>query len=338
MRKRQKTIAIVFHDIPKNSKEYSRREHVIIDRDTNGNVTYLGGMLKRHGYNIKVFAIAPGNLEKLKIKGVDYILNQVDSRAMELRFARILDRLKIPHSGSSYEAILSSNNKIKSKRVFEKHHLPIPRYSILRLHERLTKSFLPSPYPVIVKPGFEHCSVGITDHSVVENYQQLKKTVTFLRRRFHQALMIEEYIIGREFHIPVFQTSDKTMALPLAEYIYAKKTKRKWNIYGFDEKWMKKKETYKKWKFVSPPKNLDSEISSQMMRDAVVAFHAFGFRDYGRFDLRYNPKKEQWYFLEANANSDLNPNPREATTASVLASGMTMEKFVLQIIKNSLLS
>lgn len=339
MRKKKYTIAIVYHSVDKKSGAYPSKENFIVDHDTGDNVTFLAKMLRRRRYDVRILRVAPGDLNDFRIKGVDYIFNQVDSRAMELRFARILDRMNIPHSGSSYQAILASNNKIKSKSVFEKHHLPIARYALLRLHQPISKRMLPAPYPLIIKPAFEHCSVGITDTSVVESYEQVKHTVRILRKRFHQALIIEEYIPGREFHIPVFQTFDKTVALPVAEYIYTNHTpnnKRKWNIYGFDEKWSTRKKTYKNWKFISPPKRMDKEIVQQMQRDAVKAFYAFEFRDYARFDLRYNPKKEQWYFLEGNANSDMNPSPREATTASIVAAGMTSEEFVMQIIKNSL--
>jgi len=81
---------------------------------------------------------------------------------------------------------------------------------------------------------------------------------------------------------------------------------------------------------------LKTDIDTQIKKDSIRAFYALGLRDYARFDLRYNPKVHQWYFLEANANAGFDPDPRDAMTASIQAHGMTMDDFVLQIVKNSI--
>ncbi len=339
MKKAKKTrkkyiIALLYHFLPKEEqKTYISRQHVITDTQTDEIVTYMRTLFRRRGYTVQIITVADNNLANLKkLKGVDFVFNLVDSKTLEIQIARILDRLHIPHSGSSFEAIRTTNNKLLSKQLFAKHNLPTPLYALVRRTDRVTRSLLPGKFPVIVKPAFEHCSIGITDHSVAQNYEQFKRIVKRMREKHRQTLLVEEFIPGKELQVTVLETTDKTLALPIAEIVFPKKDS-KWNIYGFKEKWTKHFDTCL---FVAPARSIADSINSQIRREAIRAFYALGLRDYARFDLRFNPKIRKWYFLEANANAGFDPDPRDAMTASIKAHGMTLDDFVLQIVKNSL--
>lgn len=335
--KRKITIGILYHYLPAEmQKKYFSKEHAIVDDQTDEIVHYMERLFKRRGYTVRIMKVTPDDLSALKRLRADFVFNLVDSKAMELQIARILDRLKIPHSGSSFEAIQTSNNKLRTKRLFEKNTVPTPKYTIIALKDRLKRSLVPGKFPVIVKPAFEHCSIGITNKSIALNYMQFKKIVIALRKKHNQTLLAEEFIPGKELQVTILETNNKTVALPIAEIAFRGKTKNKWNIYGFDEKWSKHLPVYKSCHFVAPPKRIHKDIDSQIKKDSIRAFYALGLRDYARFDLRYNPKVHQWYFLEANANAGFDPDPRDAMTASIQAHGLTLDDFVLQIVNNSI--
>ena len=331
------TVAILYHYVPKTlTDEYFSHDHAIIDNQTDEIVYYMKKLFIRHGYSVQIIKVSPDDLSELKKLKADFVFNLVDSKAMEIQIAKILDRLKIPHSGSSFEAIKNSNNKIHAKRVFEKFNLPTPKYSLIRMSDRLKKSMIPSKYPVILEPAFEHCSVGITNKSIAQTYEQFKLIVRRLRKKYHQMLIAEEFIPGKELQVTVLETPKETTALPIAEIAFRGKIRNKWNIYGFDEKWSKHLPIYKSCHFIAPPKRIQVNIDMQIKHDSIKAFYALGMRDYARFDLRYNPKDRKWFFLEGNANAGFDPDPRDAMTASILAHGMTLDDFVLQIVKNSI--
>jgi len=330
-------IALLYHYVPKNlTDEYFSHDHAIIDNQTDEIVLYMKKLFTRRGYKVQILKVSPDDLSDLKKLKADFVFNLVDSKAMEMQIAKILDRLHIPHSGSSFEAIKNSNNKVKSKKLFEKFNLPTPTYTFIRMSDRISKKMVPSKFPVIIKPGFEHCSIGITNKSIAQNYEQFKKIVTALRKKHHQMLIAEEFIPGKELQVTVLETPKETTALPIAEIAFRGTVRNKWNIYGFDEKWSKHLPIYKSCHFIAPPKKIQTNIDMQIKHDSIKAFYALGMRDYGRFDLRYNPKNQQWYFLEGNANAGFDPDPRDAMTASILAHGMTLDDFVLQIVKNSI--
>lgn len=334
---KKQTIALLYHYVPKSiTDKYFSHEHAVVDNQTDEIVQYMTHLFRRRGFRVQIIKVTPDDLSNLKKLKADFVFNLVDSKAMELQIACILGRLKIPHSGSSFEAIQTSNNKLRTKRMFEKSILPTPSYTIIGLHDRLRRSLVPGKFPVIVKPAYEHCSIGITNNSIATNYLQFKDIVKRLRLKHHQTLLVEEFIPGKELQVTILEMRNKTIALPIAEIAFRNKAKNKWNIYGFDEKWSKNLPIYKSCHFIAPPKQLNTDIDSQIKKDSIRAFYTLGLRDYARFDLRYNPKTHRWYFLEANANAGFDPDPRDAMTASIQAHGMTLDDFVLQIVKNSI--
>ncbi len=338
IKKKKYTVALLYHYVPKDIKdEYFSKQHALVDNQTDEIVHYMRRLFRRRGYGVQVVKVEPGDLSGLKKLKADFVFNLVDSKKMELEIARILGRLKIPYSGSSFKTIQTTNNKLKTKKVFSTHRLPTPRYATIRLRDRLKRSMVPSKFPVIVKPAFEHCSIGITDDSIATSYEQFKRIVRRLRNKHRQALLVEEFIRGKELQVTVLETPSKTFALPIAEIAFKQKSaKNKWNIYGFDEKWSKHLPIYKSCHFISPPKKLNGSMDAKIKKDSIRAFYALGLRDYARFDLRYDPKLRQWFFLEANANAGFDPDPRDAMTASIQAHGMTLDDFVLQIVRNSI--
>ena len=336
-RKKKLTVALLYHYVPQEiADKYFSAQHALVDNQTDDIVKYMTRLFQKRGFAVQVIRVEPDDLTALKSLRADFVFNLVDSKKMELEIARILGRLNIPYSGSSFRAIQTTNNKLKTKKVFLKNNLPTPRYCIIRMGARLRRAMIPGKFPVILKPAFEHCSIGITDSSIATNYERFKEIIRNLRRKHRQTILAESFIAGKELQVTVLETPSKTYALPIAEIAFKSKVKNKWNIYGFDEKWSKNLAVYKSCHFIAPAKKLTNDIDGSIKKDAIRAFYALGLRDYALFDLRYSPKAHQWYFLEANANAGFDPDPRDAMTASIKAHGMTLDDFVLQIVRNSI--
>lgn len=334
---KKQRIALLYHYVSKDIKnKYFSSEHALVDNQTDEIVQYMHRLFKRRGYRVQIIKVMPDDLSALKKLRADFVFNLVDSKAMELQIARVLDRLRIPHSGSNFEGIRTSNNKLRTKKLFEKNILPTPKYSIIGLKDRMSRSLVPGKFPIIAKPAYEHCSIGITNTSIATNYVQFKSLIRRLKDKHQQTILAEEFIPGKELQVTVLEMNNKTVALPIAEIAFHGRVKNKWNIYGFDEKWSKHLPIYKSCHFIAPPKKLTPDIDSAIKKDSIRAFYALGLRDYARFDLRYNPKVHKWYFLEANANAGFDPDPKDAMTASIQAHGMTLDDFVLRIVHNSL--
>ena len=331
------TIALLYHPVEKEEgiSDVSAKQ-ALVDNQTDEIVSYMSSLFKKKKISVQIIKVHPHDLSELQHLDADFVFNLVDSKAMEIQIAKMLDRMKIPYSGTKELGLRISNNKVSSKRLFIKHDLPTPGFTVIRPSERISRSMIPGKFPIIVKPAYEHCSIGITNKSIARTYRQLVLIVKRLRLEHSQALLAEEFIEGKELQVTILETPQHTLALPIAEITFKGRAKNKWNIYGYDEKWSKHLPIYKSCNFIAPPKNLPDEIDKQIKRDAIRAFYALNMRDYARFDLRYNPESRQWFFLEGNANAGFDPNPRDAMTVSIIAHGMTLDDFILQIVRNSI--
>lgn len=331
------TIALLYHPVEDDVERtdiQAKQAHV--DNQTDEIVTFMSELFKKKKFNVQIIKVTPSDLTQLKHIDADFVFNLVDSKAMEIQIAKILDRMQIPYSGTKEMGLRISNNKVTSKRLFIKHKLPTPGFTVIRPSDRIARSMIPGKFPIIVKPAYEHCSIGITNKSIARTYRQFVSIVKRLRTEHTQALLAEEFIEGKELQVTILETPEQTMALPIAEITFKGRAKNKWNIYGYDEKWSKHLPIYKSCNFISPPKNLPDDIDKNIKRDAIRAFYALNMRDYGRFDLRYNPNSQKWFFLEGNANAGFDPNPRDAMTVSIYAQGMVLDDFILQIVRNSI--
>lgn len=112
------TIAILYHYVPKEIKdEYFSEEHALVDNQTDDIVKYMKTLFQKRGYKVQIIKVKPDDLSELKNLKADFVFNLVDSKKMEVEIAKILGRLHIPYSGSSFKAIQISNNKLKTKKT-----------------------------------------------------------------------------------------------------------------------------------------------------------------------------------------------------------------------------
>lgn len=335
--KRSITVAIVYHRIPAYFSSRSiRQKRLFVDGDTKSIIQSITRGLRMNGFRTITIGITEDDISPLQNLRADYVFNLVDSRKMELKVAKILERLGVPHSGSYTDGLRTSNNKIRSKRIFERTDIQTPAYSVYVPGQSLTTLTKPAPFPLIVKPAFDHCSIGISHMSIVHSMKELKKRVRFLARQLRQPLLIERFIPGREVHILVAEHRNGITAFPPAEMKFAKAIHRKWNIYGFPEKWSEASFAYRQLYFEAPVTGIPRLILRKMKRDAQRAFYALGYRDYARFDFRYNPKTRMHFLLEGNANAGMSTDSGDAFMASLKAAGIPFFRFLRALIENSI--
>lgn len=338
-RKKTYTIGLLYHYIPKeNADEYYSSEHALTDSQTDDAVKLIYAALLKSKIKVKVkiVRIQPDDVSALKTDKCDLLFNLVDSKAMEMYVSKVLSRIETPYTGATIEGIRLSNNKIKSKHIFLSQAIPTPQFTVIGMKERITRSMVPSKYPVIIKPAFEHCSISMTQKSVAWNFSQFRSIVLRLRKSMKQLLLAEEFIAGEEVHITVLEKGETTVTLPIAQMQTKKKALNRLNIYGFTEKFVKGSTAFESTFFIAPPKKIPELIQKQMQRDAIRAFYALRFKDYARFDLRYVPETKSWYFLEGNANPGICADVQDAMNTSLSSAKMSLEQFVLQIVKNTL--
>ncbi len=166
----------------------------------------------------------------------------------------------------------------------------IPAYTLIHSMNEIEKNITHLNYPLFVKPAHIGDSIGVDEHSLIHNKEELlKKCSTIIDE--YGPLLIEEYIAGREFTVLVAANAENekecTVFRPI-EYIFPEG--KEFKTYA-----LKTSELHPDCNHACD----DPELDKQLREAARRIFIGFGGVGYARMDFRVNDKNEV-YFLELN--------------------------------------
>ena len=228
--------------------------------------------LKKKGYDIFV-NLCEGYLE-WEIPGVDVYYS------MEL--------LNLPFTGPGTK--LYDVPKELMKYVAYCQGIRTPQYVLVEKIDDVKTAVKKLKFPLFVKPEKAGDSLGVDQHSLVHNEEELANKVSQIIEEYGP-LLVEEYIAGREFTVLVAANAEDektcTVFKPV-EYVFPEN-------YTFKTYSLKTSELHPDCNFPCNDEYLDKELRQA----AEKIFTAFGGVGYARMDFRVNDKNEI-YFLELN--------------------------------------
>jgi D-alanine-D-alanine ligase len=194
--------------------------------------------------------------------------------------------LGIPCTGSGILASALAMDKIASKRIFESHGIPTPRWRALpgagdgpADGNDAVAALAAWTYPLVVKPADEGSSVGVT---IVDGPDQLAAAVA-LARTFHGPVLVEDYIAGTEIFVGILDGA----VLGSVEVRPATR------FYDYEAKYLRNDTQY-----LLPPE-LAPDMLARAEAHALAAYHALGCAGHSRPDLRIDADGDAWV-LEVN--------------------------------------
>lgn len=191
-----------------------------------------------------------------------------------------LTEMGIPYTGCNEAASKIGFDKILSRKAFANNGVTIPNGYVIEATEA-NYSEPKIPFPVVVKPPREGSSVGV---SIVKTIEEFEPAVE-LARQYNPEVLVEEYIPGREWSIPIVCGR----VLPAVEI----KPKDEW--YDWKAKYQSGGTT--EYVFVEAPEDLP--ILEEASKQALLAFNAINARTLSRVDFRISPEGKP-YCLEIN--------------------------------------
>jgi D-alanine-D-alanine ligase len=197
----------------------------------------------------------------------------------------ILEMMGLPYVGSGPLAHSLALDKVVAKVLFRQNDVPTPEFCVLKEPEFDTP---PLEFPMIVKPKNESTSFGL---EIVHDEIELRRAAGVIFKQFGQAVLVEEYIDGREINVGLIGSSPAS-ALPPAELVFEEGPK----IYTLQDKRAKNDRRVR----VVCPADLPPELAQSAQRIARDAFEALGCADCARVDLRLSPEGKL-YVLEINS-------------------------------------
>jgi len=198
-----------------------------------------------------------------------------------------LELLGMPFTGPT--TLLYDPSKELMKYVAYCEGVATPAYVLIEKEASIETACASLRFPLFIKPAKAGDSLGIDQHSLVHNNQELTEKTTALLQEYPQVL-VEEYIAGREFTILIAANEDGRTATSFkpVEFIFPE---------GFAFK------TYAlKTSELHPEANIpcsDPRIEQQLREAAERIFKGFNGAGYARLDFRMD-EDGQLYFLEIN--------------------------------------
>jgi D-alanine-D-alanine ligase len=222
----------------------------------------------------------------------DLVVNLCDSLQGDPPLAALvpafLDANGVAHTGGDAFATALCKHKQHVKGALALAGLPTPRFQVIPFDPRrddVVDGFsLALQPPVILKLCGEHASVGIDEGSVCFDVGAIRERARALLRQHRQAVLVEEFVGGREFYVSC--VGRPLRALPLMEHTFTGLPLR-----TFDKKWRERDARDVDGRFAapvplrSPTVPFDGAIDD-VLDVAARALDAVGWRDWGRVDLR----------------------------------------------------
>ena len=254
------------------------------------------------------FDLTENNLDKLWIKEFDKVFIVLHGRGGEDGYIQsLLDKRKIPFTGSGVESSNLCMNKAHTKDVWLKHELPLSPSIVATQGKPIDPIDFPLPWAV--KPTMEGSSIGITK---VENKNELD-TALELAWQYNDEALIEHWIEGDEYTVAILGNQ----ALPSIKIISDH------DFYDYDSKYFSNKTEY------LCPSDLSEQQEKNIRTIAMKAFNLTGASGWARVDFILDKDKNP-YLLEINTVPGMTSHSLVPMAAK--AAGMNFEQLVLKIL------
>ncbi|MCU0456200.1 MAG: hypothetical protein MUE74_07850 [Bacteroidales bacterium] len=218
----------------------------------------------------------------------------------EKRVVQTIEDSGFTYTGNNSDLIDLSYDKQRVKELLVSLGIAVPAGAILAPEAAADWNI----FPAIVKPSHEHCSLNITERSVVYDTASLREQIIQVNRELKQPALVEDFIDGREFRVSVWN-NDPPEILPVVEMSFAAFTDPRRRLCTYESKFASGSEHYRKIESIVPAP-LDYKLLRKLEKKVLKTWKGFGCLDYARFDFRM--RDDEFYLLDINPNADISRN------------------------------
>lgn len=241
--------------------------------------------------------------------------------AREAQVPCLLDAYQIPYIFSAPEVLNLTLDKGLTKLIAEQAGILTAEFRVVsQLYELQSITI---PFPLFVKPVAEGTSKGIDGFSLVHDQVQLQKSVSYLLNTFHQPVLVESFLPGREFTVGIIGSGDETKALGTMEIILNESAPHPIYSYSVKKDW----EKYASYRIAIDPVALKCE------EIAVDVWKLIKGKDAGRVDFRLDQNGNP-NLIEVNPLAGLNPTYSDLPILARL-NGITYEQLISEIMNSA---
>jgi D-alanine-D-alanine ligase len=305
----------------------------VAEFDSEETIQAIASALTAGGHEVILLEADDDFTEKLRLSHPEIIFNIAEGRqgdSRESQVPAICEFYGIPYTGSGILTLSTCLNKARTNEVLLCHGLKVPPYQVFYTRDDILQ--LSSEFPLIAKLLHEGSSMGLSEKSVVKDENALRNEVDYLIRTYHEPVLVQKFIIGREFTVGVLGNHDP-ITLPITEIIFQ-------DPYGIvmfypDEDVFPMFKGFKGKRFmdefmgqIAPkkcicPAVVSPELANRINQITLKAYKALDCRDWCRIDLRLGTD-DTLYLLELNPIAGIAPGywlPNSAELAGLNYTG-----------------
>jgi len=290
----------------------------------------VAAALKELGYSTEIIGLASdfAEVEALSASRPLLVFNLVDAVDGDGKLAPMvperLDALGIPYTGCQTSAWRETLSKVDTKLRLAETGLPTPDWS----EDGTGMAQQPR---VIVKPVWEHGSLGLEETSVVPGVEA-PQVIAERNERWTTEHFAESFIDGREFNVAMLGGAEGVDVLPIAEITFEDWEEGRPRIVDYEAKWVPDSDVY-----AGTPRRFGLEetapaLAARLTLLAQASWILFGLSSYARIDFRVDAEGRP-YILEVNVNPCLSPDAGFAAAAG--EAGLAYEDMIGRIVEAS---
>ncbi|WP_085314865.1 D-alanine--D-alanine ligase [Derxia lacustris] len=233
-----------------------------------------------------------------------------------------LELIGLPYTGSGVMASAVAMDKIFTKRIWQTHGLPTPKYAVLKRGDNLIRVPDSLGLPLFVKPPHEGSTIGV---SKVRGYSEMTEAFE-LAARYDDIVLAEEFIDGAELTCAVIERAGRAVALPAIRIVAPE------GNYDYNNKYLTNDTRY------LCPAGLPDAVEQRVRELAVASFEALGCAGWGRADFMLPGSDGAWgepTLLEINTSPGMTDHSLVPMAAR--AAGIGYEQLVLELVAGAAL-
>lgn len=266
------------------------------------------------GVAVKGYAANQYFLTNILVDKPDLVLNLVDTvrgkDGLQPAVPGALELSSVKYTGAGLRGLVLGNDRHMFKQMLIAHDIPTPAYKFIKdMRSRIPADL---GLPLIIKLNESGGSVGIDNKAVKETIEAATKKIAQMIEQYKMHVIAEQFIDGPEITAVVFDDGRKKHVF-LGQKMFRLKPDGKHDFTSLESY-----EDIKAYYYKIPDQDIIDRITPYVVR----SFDTLDYRDYAKFDIRYDEATKTPYFIDCNPNTALGPDKGLPMTEVLLLHGI----------------
>jgi D-alanine-D-alanine ligase len=284
-------------------------------------------------YEVRLVEAGPRFAQGILAARPDLVFNMsegLEGVSREALVPAILELLGVPYTGSDPLTLALCLDKAWTKVMLTHHGVPNAPFFLV---EEGAQPHIPEnfPLPALVKPVHEGSSKGVKDDQLVRTRAEMEDRIRRVARDYHQGVIVEGFLPGREFTVAVLGNGAKLRILPPVEILFGVFPEGANPIYSWEAKWIWDRPENPLEIFKCPADLNPSDLAA-IQKVCADTVRVLRIRDWARVDLRMDANGVP-NVIEINPLPGILPRPEmnSCFPKAARATGMQYQDLILAV-------